>query len=531
MKKILVVLFLLFSFIEVHAEETRVAVLPFRNLMQKEDLNWLSEGIASTITAKLGNVKGLALVERTQLQLTLKELGLQMSGVVDDSTAVKAGKSMGAQIVVLGEFQVVGDQVRISARFVEVQTAKVVSTTVVTGSFQNIFTLQDDVSFSLAKSLNIEVPEELKKEIKSSSPSSLTAYEYYSKGYDYAWNQKDTDKAIEHYQKAISIDPNYENALFGLGYIYNERKEYRKAIEYYNKLAALYPKKDVFNNLGLAYSGLEDIPNAEKWYRKSLELDPSYTPPLNGLGLIMYKGKRYREAENLYKRAIQSDPKYYLAYYNLGILYSDLQRDDESIEYCKKAIDINPGYANAMINLGLLYETKKKNYAEAENWYKKAIETEPNNHLSYYNMGFLFSNKEYEKYDVDKAISYYQQAIIAKSDYDLAYFYMANLYVNKKEYQKAVNAYEKAIQIYDKDPSYYNDLGLAYELQKNNVIAEKYYRKAIDVDPKYGTAWESLGYALYYQMKDSEAIEAWKKAVSLGRSGAKEALKKYFNID
>jgi len=285
MKRILILLILLFSFVEAQAQETRIAVLPFRNLMHKEDFNWLSEGIASTITAKLGSIKGLALVERSQLQLALKELGLQYAGVVDDSTAVKAGKILGVQIVVIGEFQVVGDQVRISARFVEVQTAKVKSTYIATGSFQNIFTLQDDVSLNLARSLNIDVPTEIKKEIVSASPSNITAYEYYSKGYDFYYNQKDMDKAVEYYLKAINIDPNYEKALFELGYAFNEKNEPRKAIEYYTRVVSLNPKaKNALNNMGLAYYKLNDFQNAEKWYRKSLEVDPNY-PRLMAWGL------------------------------------------------------------------------------------------------------------------------------------------------------------------------------------------------------------------------------------------------------
>jgi len=146
-------------------------------------------------------------------------------------------------------------------------------------------------------------------------------------------------------------------------------------------------------------------------------------------------------------------------------------------------------------------------------------------------MGFLYSNKEFGKYDIDKAIGYYQKVITLKSDHDLAYFYMGNLYYNnKKEYSKAIAAYEKAIQLYGKDPAYYNNLGLVYEAQKEYAKAEGYYRKSIEIDPSYSIAWESLGYALYYQYKDAEAKEAWKKASSLGKTGAKDALKKYYNI-
>ncbi|MCE5194334.1 MAG: tetratricopeptide repeat protein [Nitrospiraceae bacterium] len=534
MRKIVLLIISVVLFLSVAAEaaEIRVAVLPFRNLMQKEDLNWLSEGIASTITAKLGNVKGLSLVERSQLQVAIKELGLQHAGVVDDNTAVKAGKILGVQVVVIGEFQVVGDQVRISARFVEVQTAKVASTSVVTGSFQNIFTLQDDVSFSLAKSLNVDVPEDVKKDtVKATTTKNLTAYEYYSKGNDAQWNQKDIEKAIDYYLKAINIDPNYENALFELGYIYNDLGEYKKAIEYYTRSNALNPKaKDTANNIGLAYSRLGDYPNAEKWYKKSLELEPNYDLALNGLGLVMYKQKKLTESEYWYKKTIQANPKYHLAYYNLGILYEDQKNYDLSISYYKKALEVQPTYTNAMINLGLVLETTRKDFAGAETWYKRALEVEPNNQYAFYNLGFLYNNKENGNYNIDTAIYYYQQAIVANPKYDLAYFYLGKLYTEKKEYPKAINSYEKAMQLYDKDPAYSNNLGWVYELQKNYVMSERFYRKATEVDSSYGLAWENLGYSLYFQKKDDDAVAAWKKAASLNRAGAKDALKKYYNI-
>ena len=98
-------------------------------------------------------MRGISVVERSQLDAAFKEMGLQKAGVVDEKTAVKAGKILGVDIVVIGEFQVAGDQVRISARFVEVQTGKVVSTAVETDFFQKIFMLQDAVAFSLAESL------------------------------------------------------------------------------------------------------------------------------------------------------------------------------------------------------------------------------------------------------------------------------------------------------------------------------------------------------------------------------------------
>ncbi|MDI6744773.1 MAG: FlgO family outer membrane protein [Thermodesulfovibrionales bacterium] len=343
MEKIVIVLVLLLSFAEASAQEKRIAVLPFKNLMQKQDLNWLSEAIPETITAKLGSIRGVSLIERAQLDKAFQEMGLQKAGVVDESTAVKAGKIAGVDIVVIGAFQVVGDEVRITARFVEVQTGKVLSTADERKSFREMYALQDAVAFSLAESLQKALKivatgaesEDVKKEkptVASLPPGK--ASDYYSKGYDYKWNKKDPDKAIEYYQKAVSIDPKTENALFELGYAYNEKGEYQKAIGYYSKVVALNPMaKDAFNNIGLAYSRLNDHQNAEKWYKKSLDIDPNYTLALNGIGLVAWKAKKYKEAEVWYKKAIQSDPKYYMAYYNMGILYEDTKQYAESKDY------------------------------------------------------------------------------------------------------------------------------------------------------------------------------------------------------
>ena len=218
-------------------------------------------------------------------------------------------------------------------------------------------------------------------------------------------------------------------------------------------------------------------------------------------------------------------------WFEKGKQYDKNKDYNKAIEYYLKAISSDPIHVNAMINLGIILETKDKNFSDAEYWYKKASEASPDNHLVYYNLGFLYSNKEFSKYNIDTAIGYYQKVVTLKSDHDLAYFYMGNLYYHdKKEYPKAIASYEKAIQLYGKDPAYNNNLGLVYEAQKEYVKAEGYYRESIKIDPSYGVAWESLGYALYFQQKDNEAKEAWKKASSLGRTGAKDALKKYFNI-
>jgi|GEM_PF-572199 len=548
MKKIIIVLILLFSFVEAGAQENKitVAVLPFKNVSGEKAHNWLSETISESIISKLGESKEVSLIERSQLDQALQEYKYQKSGMVDAKTAAKIGKQIGAKVVVIGTYTIVKDKLKIDARFVDVETAEIKATASDLGLKDNVLELSNAVAFklfgSLTRVLDIKSVSQTAEANVVKQPTKLKEeYEKTQKELDELKKQLAAAKGVKEKKQVeakitakenVKEDIAQANELFNKGYEANEKGEYRRAIEYYTKVIAIQPDaKDALNNIGLAYSRLNDQQNAEKFYMKALEIDPNYAIALNGMGLVKWKAKNYSEAEAYYKKAIQNDPKYYLAYYNMGILYEDMKQYENSKAYYKRTLDINPSYANAMINLGIILETKDKHYSDAEYWYKRASEASPDSHLAYYNMGFLYSNKEFSGYNADKAIGYYRKVTELKPDHDLSYFYMGNLYYwDKKDYSNAIAAYEKAIQLYGKDPAYFNNIGLVYEAQKDYIKAESYYRKAIEVDPKYGAAWESLGYAMFYQYKDNDAKEAWKKAVSLGKTSAKDALKKHYNI-
>jgi len=555
MKKIIIALILLFSFVEAGAQENKitVAVLPFKNVSGEKAHNWLSETISESITTKLGESKEVSLIERAQLLTALQEFKYIKSGMVDVKTAVKIGKQIGAKIVVIGSYTIFQGKLKIDARFVDVETAEIIATADDLGLYTNALELSTAVGFKLygklTRVLDIKSVSQTATAQDVKKPTKLQEdYDKVQKELDELKKQLAAAKGAKEKkevkekitaQKNIQEDILQADELFNKGYAANEKGEYRKAIEYYTKVVALQPNaKDALNNIGLAYSRLNELQNAEKFYMKALEIDPKYAISLNGMGLIMWKAKKYSEAEAYYKKAIQNDPKYYLAYYNMGVLYEDMGKlyghtkyYEESKKNYRKTLEINPSYANAMINLGIILETKDKNYSDAEYWYKRASQVSPDNHLAYYNLGFLYSNKEFSGYNADTAIGYYRKVTELKPDHDLSYFYIGNLYYgDKKDYPNAIAAYEKAIQLYGKDAAYYNNIGLVYEAQKNYTRAESYYRKSIEVDPKYGAAWESLGYAMYYQNRHNEAKDAWKKAISLGKTSAKDALKKHYNI-
>lgn len=131
-----------------------IAVMPFSNLMDDANLSWLGNGIAETLTTDFGGVKDFILVERMKLAEVMGELKLGLTGMIDPASAQEAGKLLGAEAIVIGSFQKFGDTIRITARIVRVETGVVAETVKVTGAFNNIFSLQDQIAKRLINNLH-----------------------------------------------------------------------------------------------------------------------------------------------------------------------------------------------------------------------------------------------------------------------------------------------------------------------------------------------------------------------------------------
>jgi tetratricopeptide (TPR) repeat protein len=127
-------------------------------------------------------------------------------------------------------------------------------------------------------------------------------YLYYVYGLVYD-KENEPQKSFAAYKKAVSIDPNFASALVNLGVHQLANKQYRDAVQTYEKLTGQLGKNDAasWNSLGSAYRGI------------SGDFDPGQPG----------KDEWLAKAENAFKRAQTADKNYGPAYYNLGLLYLD----------------------------------------------------------------------------------------------------------------------------------------------------------------------------------------------------------------
>ncbi len=104
-----------------------IAVWDLENVTPQENsLPNLGEMLSAKAIEALKENGDFIIVEREKLLLALEELGLGTTGLVDDSTRLKIGNMIGARLMIFGGYQVIGNQMRMDLRIIDVETGSVV---------------------------------------------------------------------------------------------------------------------------------------------------------------------------------------------------------------------------------------------------------------------------------------------------------------------------------------------------------------------------------------------------------------------
>ena len=130
-----------------------VAVLPFTNITEVPEDDWIGAGIAESVATDLEQASGVSVTAHQTVSAALDRL-IAGDRSAADARAVEAGRLVGARWVVSGGYQRVGDRLRITARLVEVETGTVVRSARVDGQESELFALQDRVAADLAGGLS-----------------------------------------------------------------------------------------------------------------------------------------------------------------------------------------------------------------------------------------------------------------------------------------------------------------------------------------------------------------------------------------
>ncbi len=158
--------------------------------------------------------------------------------------------------------------------------------------------------------------------------------------------------AIDDFNHAVSIKPDYAEAYYNLGVTLREIGDSDHAIESYKKALKHnnhYPK--AHNNLGQIYLVMGDLDLALDHLEWAVALQPEFSDAHNNLGSAYLGSNKVLDAIESYKKAVSLNPSFSIAFNNLGIGYQRIGKFDLASENFENAIKLNPDYATAHHNL------------------------------------------------------------------------------------------------------------------------------------------------------------------------------------
>lgn len=210
-------------------------------------------------------------------------------------------------------------------------------------------------------------------------------------------------QAIRDCSKAISLDAENEKAHHNLSIVYIETEEYEQAerhLQHAIRLTGDIPL--YYYQLGEVYQWMQQWERAEEAFKKAIELDDNLYKAHYRLGVVYQAMDNPQQALQKYTDSLMKNGKFYDAYRELGSLYLDydfVPQAEQTLQEGIKAL-VGRGDELAVLHsrLGAVY-SEKKQYDEAINHFRKALELKPNMVDAMFSLGWSYSyvNKENAK--------------------------------------------------------------------------------------------------------------------------------------
>jgi len=337
-----------------------VAILPFANASRTpsaatSNLDWIGESIAETLRDALG-VRGLVTLERDDVQNAYRRLNLRERALLTQASVMKIGEAIDAEHIVYGAFEFQASaggspesrgSLKISARIIDRGHLHQSPEFDESGALEDLATLEAHLVWRTLTLVapGIAPPE---SQFKSLRPViRLDAEENYIRGL----MSRDPEQREKYFTQAARLDARFAHPSYQLGQIHYQRKEYRQAAEWLEKiapedldfhaaafllglarfqsadyagaqkawqtLAAAVPLSEVFNNLGAAESR-RNLPQALDDFRKALDGDPTDPAYHFNVGYALWKKGDFAAAADRFRATLDRNPDDQMATLLLG---------------------------------------------------------------------------------------------------------------------------------------------------------------------------------------------------------------------
>jgi len=344
----------------------------------------------------------------------------------------------------------------------------------------------------------------------------LEARELMDKGYSLTELGR-LDEALDAYDRAIDMQPNYAWAWARKGRTLRLLNRYDEAITCYDKALAIQPHYAwAWKGKGIVLERMGAQDQALKAYQTATEIDPDDVWNWYNQADALQNMGRYDEAVALLKRALQLDSAHPNSWAKLGQVYR-LQHDFQSaISAYEKAIELDPTYAWALNGCGLAFKAIH-HYKEALLCFKRAARYQPDEVWHWYNLTEMLV----ELGQYDEAVQPAQEAVRINPEHAFSWAKMGQVLRYVRRYADALKAYDRAIAI---QPDYawaINGKGIVLEQQERYEEALEAYRHAAKISTTDVWHWYNQGNVLVLMGRYSEALPLLEEAVKINPAHAR----------
>ncbi len=240
-------------------------------------------------------------------------------------------------------------------------------------------------------------------------------------------------------------------------------------------------------------AGVGDLGEAERAFRRAIELRPDYADAHYNLGLVHNARGELSKAIDAYRRAVDHNPKHAQAQYNLANALSRRGEGDAAVEAYMKAIDADPQHDNAQFNLGIaLHERGDLDGAAAR--YRAVLRINPEFGRAMRNLGHVLLAQG-RKDDASAQFGAALRRGSTQQDPELVADLCCDLgriYIDQGELTRAAQLYTEGLAIHPRHPELYFGLGEAFAKLDKPELARTALQECLRFKPRHVRARQAL---------------------------------------
>jgi len=473
-------------------ETKMLAILPFENLGPVED-EYFADGLTEEITNRLAALHGLGVISRTSARLyknttkTAKQIGEELGVGYVLGGSVRWGRSQEGK-----------GRVRVTPKLIRVSDDIHLWSDTFDRVIEDIFRVQSEIAEQVVKKLDITVLEPERKALRAHPTDNIEAYdlylraeEHFSRGWDDI-NPQEFEQAVELYEKAIDLDPDFALAYASLSFTH----------------MATYT--------GGVDRTAERLAKSRAAIDKILELEPDSPRSKMALAVYYYWGfQDYDRALEIFKSVQRAWPNFTSPV--IGYIQRRQGKWEESIANVEKAFKLNPRNEDIAIQQGVSLLAVRK-YKEAEEWFNRALSIAPDSKgalLSKVDVAILSEADTQKARDLQEKLPrngmtdntwftlYMERKFPEALDHlaSLSYdsFYWIGIYFHKDLFYASVYQAQKDLSM------------MKTHASKARLVIEEALRE----NPGYPGLHAALGLAYAFEGRREEAIREGNRAVVL----------------